>query len=83
MIINSKMRTSSNVEVEAPENNGDQRENCEQNVTECRKWKSKRILTNPRRYAGVGKKRPTGYVVGLFSLVVGWQPAPKLAISTH
>ena len=48
------------MEVEASENNGDQRENCDLNVTECRKWKSVRILTNPRRYAGVGKKRPTG-----------------------
>jgi hypothetical protein len=60
MIINSKMRTSSNVEVEAPENNGEEREKCDQNVTECRKLKSERILTNPHRYAGVGKKRPTG-----------------------
>ena len=54
------MRTSSNVEVEASENNGDQRENCDLNVTECRKWKSERICMNPRRHAGVGKKRPTG-----------------------
>jgi hypothetical protein len=60
MIINWKMRTSSNVEVEARENNGKERENCDQNVTECGKWKSERILTNPRRYAGVSKKRPTG-----------------------
>jgi hypothetical protein len=62
MIINLKMRTSSNVEVEARENNGKEREreNWEQNVTECRKWKSERICMNPRRHAGVGKKRPTG-----------------------
>ena len=48
------------MEVEASENNGDQRENCDLNVTECRKWKSERICMNPRRHAGVGKKRPTG-----------------------
>ena len=47
-------------EVEARENNGDQRENRDQNVTECRKWKYAEILTSPRRHAGVGKKRPTG-----------------------
>ena len=64
------MRTSSNVEVEAQENNGEERENCDLNVMEYRKWKSERICMNPRRHAGVGKKIPTGSVVGIFSLVV-------------
>ena len=71
------MRTSSNVEVEAQENNGEERENCDLNVMEYRKWKSERICMNPRRHAGVGKKIPTGSVVGIFSLVeaAGIEPA--------
>ena len=58
------MRTSSNLEVGAQENNGDQRENRDQNVTECGKWKSERILTTLRSHAGVGKKdQPDNWLV--------------------